>query len=349
MTKNSAGIPLDTWFIITSFTPVDYVPNLFYISKAIQNVIINRLLGSDVNPFALFCEHPPIKYSYSYDAILCIRFATVLSALIQTMRAHSTNYTLEYSKQMLKLIMIHSNETTVLDLLQLYNNYDLAADKFVIRMAARCGHAKVVHHLLVDNQENHSYAMLEAAEKGHLQVVKVFLINGNVDPTFKKNKAIIYAAQKGHVGLMKLLLSDNRVLNSVNKKFIFKCAVEHSCLEIMVLMLSKHVSPSKDNNYAIRCASKNGFAAGVKLLLSDKRVDPSANGNEAIKQAVEHGHVEVLKMLLIHKRVDPSTDDNYAIRWASANGHIETVKLLLTDDRVDPSKAGKWQFGTDAD
>jgi hypothetical protein len=153
------------------------------------------------------------------------------------------------------------------------------------------------------------FALVRAAENGHVDVVDCLLQHAMCDPAAYDNRAFRLAAANGHLAVIERLLQDRRV------------------------------DPSADDNYAVRLASANGHLAVVERLLRDERVDPSDKNNRAVRAAAEYGHLAVVERLLQDKRVDPSANGNNAVRWAAENGHFAVVDRLLEDDRVDADVA----------
>jgi hypothetical protein len=148
------------------------------------------------------------------------------------------------------------------------------------------------------------FALNWVCEFGHVELLKVLLMNERLDPSHNDQEPFRNASKEGHVEVVKLLLADKRV------------------------------DPSADSNYAIRYASEKGHSEVVKLLLADKRVDPSDGDNYAIRYACECGFPAVVELLLKDPRVDPSVDDHVALKYASEYGHVDVVKLMLADQRV---------------
>ena len=133
-----------------------------------------------------------------------------------------------------------------------------------------------------------------------------FILNRIFDPSAYDNYAIRWASRYGHVEVVKLLLMDKRVDPSTHGNYAIRIASDQGYVEVVKLLLQdKRVDPSTHGNYAIRTASSNGYVEVVKLLLMDKRVDPSARDNYAIRMASIYGHVGIVKLLLQDERVDP--------------------------------------------
>ena len=84
-------------------------------------------------------------------------------------------------------------------------------------MASENGHIDVVRLLLADGRVNpaasDNYAIRLASENGRTDVVRLLLADGRVDPAAKDNYAIREASCYGHVDVVRLLLADVRKAN----------------------------------------------------------------------------------------------------------------------------------------
>jgi hypothetical protein len=306
--KKQLCLPDDTWAIISLFVERTTLPAVFYISKKIQQIVIDSILSCST-VYNLFFSYFSAKYAHISTEVM--KTAQQIFIVAQQRRLHIDG------------IIIGSfveNCSTILKpkfMIELFQHVEpFILNNFPIRWAAENGEVEMVRHLLnnifIDPSANENYAIRLASSNGHIEVVKLLLSDERVDPSANGNYAIRWASENGHVKVVRLLLSDERI------------------------------DPSDDENYAIKWASVNGHVEVVRLLLSDERVDPSANRNFAIRLASKNGHIEVVRLLMSDERVDPSADTNYAIKWASVNGHIEVVRLLLSDEHVDPSASGNY-------
>jgi len=148
---------------------------------------------------------------------------------------------------------------------------------------------------------DHSFILTAAAEKGCADVVELLLKDGRLDPGLESNMALWKSASNGHTATVKFLLADKRV------------------------------DPSDQLNTVIIAALVCGYVDIVKLLLTDERIDVSEYSFESV---VRNGNVEIVKILLDDGRVNPSFENNLLIRIATENGNDEIVQLLLADVRV---------------
>ncbi|KAM3456526.1 hypothetical protein NHJ6243_008149 [Beauveria neobassiana] len=169
---------------------------------------------------------------------------------------------------------------------------------------------------------NGKSALLLAAEKGHLRVVKDLLDIGKVDVNSKNDlheSALLSATRHG------TLFSRDGV--DVNAK-------------------------SVRGDSAIMLAAKKGYSRVVKALLDTGKVDVRFENMEhqsALMLASGGGHIEVVKILLSYDGVGvKNCDEDSAIMLAAKNGHFRVVEALLDTGKVDVSskslrfKAALW-------
>jgi ankyrin repeat protein len=143
---------------------------------------------------------------------------------------------------------------------------------------------------------------------GYIDIVKKFLEENKIDPSYEWNYCIRSASSNGYLDIVKELMKDDRV------------------------------DPSDKNNESIILASSNGHVDVVKELLKDDRVDPSDINYHAFQLAISNNHIDVVKELLKDDRVDIGFNENYLIRYAMLNNNKEMFNLFLNNDKIDLSK-----------
>ncbi|KAI9333820.1 hypothetical protein BDR26DRAFT_921151 [Obelidium mucronatum] len=172
-----------------------------------------------------------------------------------------------------------------------------------------------------------------AAQKGHLQAVKLLLAQPQVNPSDEGNKALQLACYGQHSEIVQILLADPRLTLTKDEAF--------SCLESTFLSISRR-------------GERNQV---FKFLLADDRVDPSDNNNALLAFVLDHlenlrnssrlrnlrdenemvqEYTELLHILLDHPKTDPTYDSYAMIHWAVRNKRRALVKRLLSDPRVVP-------------
>lgn len=236
----------------------------------------------------------------------------------------------------------------------------------VLEWAAKNNRLELLRAILQDvdiGLDDKIRAFIDAAERGHTQIVKLLLEAENVDQTVNRNNAIKKAAANGHVGTVRILLLDkNGRYKGLPYATALYEAAKHNQLQVIRSLLSipnataynsvgeaaklgyleavKLLVPySKQNelDIAFDRAAKNGQLEVVKYLVNNNIVDPSVFNNIALERASSAGQVAVVDFLLKDKRVDPE-NDIMPLRRAIANEHVAVVRRLLEDDRIDPSQ-----------
>lgn len=116
--------------------------------------------------------------------------------------------------------------------------------------------------------------LMQAIAQNRIELVKIILEDGRVDPIFNWSRPLRIAVYNGQEEIVEMLLKDNRS------------------------------DPSSLKNEAIRHASEKGYANIVRMLLQDPLVDSTINNNEPLRLAQENGHQDVVDILLEDKRMN---------------------------------------------
>lgn len=158
-------------------------------------------------------------------------------------------------------------------------------DNLALSSSCHKGHIEVARFLLSDKRvrdklvkerdsgHDQGGCILGAVIRNRIEIVKMLLEDGTINPAFSDNRCLRTACMKGHTEIVEMLLQDNRV------------------------------DPCVPENMAIQIAVKNGHEKIVKMLLADKRVDPSENDNTALRMAAGARNREIFNMLLADERV----------------------------------------------
>ena len=82
-------------------------------------------------------------------------------------------------------------------------------NNFLIGVASRNGHTRIVKRLLADDRvdpsDGDNWALRQAAECSHLDIVKLLLADKRVDPTARDHEALTNAMYNGDEKMIKLL------------------------------------------------------------------------------------------------------------------------------------------------
>jgi Ankyrin repeats (3 copies) len=160
-----------------------------------------------------------------------------------------------------------------------------------------------------DDEYIFDWAMDEAAEGGHMEIVKLMIEKGAT--TFID--AMSKAAKGGHMEIVKLMIEKG----ATNFSIAMYYASGEGNMEIVKLMIEKGAT-----NFAgvMEFAAYSGYMEIVKLMIEKG----ATNFDTAMVDATERGHMEIVK-LMIEKG---ATSFNIAVYYATANGHMEIVNYL---------------------
>jgi ankyrin repeat protein len=194
------------------------------------------------------------------------------------------------------------------------------------------------------NVPYNDYTPLEmAASRRNLEIVKLFLESGKVDPNVKgKNgrTALWLAVTNGNEKIVKLFLESGKVDPNVkgkNGRTALWLAVTNGNEKIVKLFLeSGKVDPNvldNDGNTVLALAVKNGNEKIVEMLLA-KGADKEAEDKQGITPlmiAAQTGHKDVVALLIKHGANIEAKQENGGtpLFFAVANGHHDVVALLI--------------------
>ena len=230
-----------------------------------------------------------------------------------------------------------------------------------LMLASKKGDTEAVKLLLqkiaqvnLQNNDGHSALML-ACENGHIDITKQLLQHGSQInmQNYDGWSALILACHNGHNEVVRLLLIQFNVdvnLQRSNGWCALMSASQNGHSEIVKLLLqhSAQVNLQKNDGWtALMAASQKGHMKAVMLLLQHgAEVNmQKTDGSSALLSGSGHGHTNVVELLLEYGALqDLQTKDGWsALMAASQNGYIEVVKLLLQNGaQVNLQKNNKW-------
>jgi ankyrin repeat protein len=210
-------LPDDTWAIISLFVEHTTLPAVFYISKKIQQIVIDSILSCSTI-YNLFFSY----FSGTYE--------------------HLSNKVMKTAQQ---IFIVAKQRKLYIDGIDIgsfvYNSSKILKPKFMIELFQH-----------VDPFIKNNFPIRWAAKNGEVEMVRNLLNNNLVDPSADKNYAIRWASYNGHIDVVRLLLSDKRVDPSDNNNHAIRWALKKGHIEIVRLLLSdEHVDPSVNENYSI--------------------------------------------------------------------------------------------------
>jgi hypothetical protein len=129
---------------------------------------------------------------------------------------------------------------------------------------------------------------------GNSWTVEVLMWRQLVDPSFKDNQAVIKAAEKGHLAVLRVILGDPRVDPAARQSEALRKACANGHVDVMRALLEDgRADPIVHKNCCVINASKSDHKRIVHLLLKDGRADPTARTYMALRFACLEGHAEV--------------------------------------------------------
>jgi len=141
------------------------------------------------------------------------------------------------------------------------------------------------------------------------------------------------AAEKGHLDLLRFFVEECDVDVEVSSNILLRNAAENGHAAVVSYLLEKGADFTVYNNAPLREAAEAGHLAVVKALL-DAGADIDAFDGAALKEAAEHGHKDLVEFLLA-RGADPTLDDHEALIKAAENGNAEVLQLLINHPAVD--------------
>src|SRR3989338_6151041 len=188
-------------------------------------------------------------------------------------------------------------------------------------------------------EQNQDEALLEAAEKGDVEGVKISLDKGaNIEAKgdYRNDTALIKAATRGHEEIVKVLLIKGAKADERDKfgaTALMYTASEGYIIIVQVLIENGADVNAKDNygRTALIDAVYDNYHEIVKILVSKgAEVNGADNsGATAWVYAVERGYTEITKLLKTVGAVEKWD----TLEWSGQYSHQKTFKeLIITDN-----------------
>lgn len=123
---------------------------------------------------------------------------------------------------------------------------DIYFSELCFHYTATFGHTNIAQLLLTDDRFLLSGdALVEACIEGHLEMVKLILKDGRIEPSYDSSRCLVEACKFGHKDVVCVLLEDGRVdVLEDDSKALYK-ASKYRHYEIVEILLEReaHVSP----------------------------------------------------------------------------------------------------------
>lgn len=167
----------------------------------------------------------------------------------------------------------------------------------------------------------------KAAEKGHVDFLKMFIEEYGLSAEVSNNLLIRNAAENGQTAAVKYLLSqgaDHTVFNHGP----LESAAKNGHVDTVAAFLDAGVDVNTGDGKILTAAARKGQMDVVKLLLT-RGADATLDGQEALWRAAENGHADVVKMICAQPNIDVALDDNKALEEALGGTHFDCARVLI--------------------
>ncbi|XP_031335923.1 ankyrin repeat domain-containing protein 17-like isoform X2 [Photinus pyralis] len=211
--------------------------------------------------------------------------------------------------------------------------------------AAREGHEEMVALLLsqganinAQTDETQETALTLACCGGFSEVAD-FLIKAGADIELGASTPLMEAAQEGHLDLVKYLLENNANVRAQTQTgdtaLTYACENGHTDVADLLLQFGADLEhESEGGRTPLMKACRAGHLCTVQFLISkgaDVNRQTTNNDHTPLSLACAGGHLTVVELLLAH-RADPNhklKDNSTMLIEAAKGGHTTVVQLLL--------------------
>lgn len=174
-----------------------------------------------------------------------------------------------------------------------------------------------------------------AAENGHADAVK-YLLSQGADYTVFNGGPLESAAKNGHVETVAAFLDAGADVNTGNGKILI-AAARKGQMDVVMLLLSRGADATQEDQEALWRAAENGHTAVVKMICAQPGIDVGRDDNKALEEALSGAHFECARVLIDHG-ADVNVNKGAFLREAAEDGQSETAEFLLQNG-ADPDLA----------
>ena len=207
-----------------------------------------------------------------------------------------------------------------------------------VRFAAENGHLQVVERLLQRWPEFYGHAVVAAAGKGNIDIIKKLLEGDAQISEDHRDEAVMNAAGEGHLEVLEWLIHlwpeflgvalirvlENGQISEDHRRYAVESAARHGHHELVNRVLLRWPEFRCD---AVVGAAYFGQLQLIEMLLQSGSISDEYRGM-AVGNAAEKGHLEVVERLL--KRWPEF--HGHAVVVAAKNDHIDIFEKLLEGD-----------------
>ncbi|XP_064212242.1 ankyrin repeat domain-containing protein 17 isoform X4 [Tribolium castaneum] len=211
--------------------------------------------------------------------------------------------------------------------------------------AAREGHEEMVHLLLgqganinAQTDETQETALTLACCGGFTEVADI-LLKGGADIELGASTPLMEAAQEGHLDLVKFLLENDANVHAQTQTgdtaLTYACENGHTDVADLLLQYGADLEhESEGGRTPLMKACRAGHLCTVQFLISkgaNVRRQTTNNDHTPLSLACAGGHLAVVELLLSHN-ADPChklKDNSTMLIEAAKGGHTNVVQLLL--------------------
>ncbi|ESU43411.1 Ankyrin repeat protein [Giardia duodenalis] len=172
-------------------------------------------------------------------------------------------------------------------------------------LAAKVGQGAILE-LLDPTDERGVTALMRAAEKDDVEVVKALVIKQRKLRDSDGKTALIHAAERGSIGAVKILLEHEKGIKDKQGRTALCYTLKNKHLEAAKTIIPHEDPTDEDGVTALMRAAARGDAEMVELLIPIRRWIEDKDGNTAFMHVLRNKHEGIASLLIEHESRSPS-------------------------------------------